>query len=127
MAQAQAKANTTTEDFLHGSKKLGEDLMKTGRNVFLAGLGLVASTEQQARKVFDELVDKGEEFEKDEKKLIARASREAKELGQRVERQVNSTVKSTLHRAGAPSRDEIQELSSRVEALTEKVEALISK
>ena len=127
MAQAQAKATTTTKEFLDGGKKLGEDLMKTGRNVFLAGLGLVASTEQQARKTFDDLVDKGEEYEKDEKKLFARATREAKELGQRVERQVNSTVKSTLNRAGAPSRDEIQELSSRVEALTEKVDALIAK
>ena len=35
MAQAQTKANTTTKEFMDGGKKLGEDLMKTGRNVFV--------------------------------------------------------------------------------------------
>jgi poly(hydroxyalkanoate) granule-associated protein len=112
---------------MDGTKTLADDLMKTGRSVFLAGLGLAASTEERAREVFDEMVAKGEELEKDEKKLVARVTREAKDLGDRVERQVQKTVTSTLNRAGVPSRDEILELTRRVETLTKKVDDLAKK
>ncbi len=118
---------TMTESLVERAKQLGDELKKTGTSVFHAGLGVVAATEEHARDTFHSLAEKGKEVGADEHRLIARATREAKEIGQEIERRVESTVTATLNRAGVPSRDEINQLSSRVEALTRKVDELAAK
>lgn len=123
----KARTTTMTESFVEHAKNLGEDLKKAGTNVLHAGLGVVATTEEHARESFDRMVDKGKEYGSDENLLFSRATREAREIGQQLEHRVEKAVTSTLNRAGVPSRDEINQLSSRVEALTRKVDELASK
>ena len=58
---------------MDSAKGMGDDALKAGRNVWLAGLGAVAYAEEEARDVFDRLVEKGESFEKSDKNLAFQA------------------------------------------------------
>jgi len=124
---AKAQAATMTDSLMDSAKRFGGDLRQTGRDVFLAGLGVVAATEEEARGFFDRMVDKGKTYEQDEDRLFGKAAHEFKELGERLEERVRKSVTTTLNRAGVPSRDEIQRLTERVEVLTRKVDQLASK
>lgn len=124
---AQAKTATMTESFVDNAKRMSEDLLDTGKNVFFAGLGIMATTEERAREVFDQMVDRGQTYEKDDSTLLSRATHEAKEFGGRLEQRAQNILAATLNRANVPSRDEIRHLTERVETLTRKVDALASK
>jgi len=123
----QGQTTMMTQLLSDNARKMGDDLRTGSRNVFLAGLGVYASAWEQARKTYDRMVDKGREYEKEEKSLLIRTSNEIRELTHRLETNVRGTVGTTLHRAGVPSRDEILDLSKRVEELTKKVEDLAAK
>jgi len=120
--------NKRAEKATDQAKKIGDDVVNAGRNVWLAGLGAFSWAEEETRKTFDDLVDRGEKFEKSEKNVVSKtideATTKAKDLGTKVEDTVHDTVTTVLHRAGVPSRDEILTLTSRVEELTKKVEKL---
>jgi poly(hydroxyalkanoate) granule-associated protein len=120
--------NKRVEKATDQAKKLGDDVGNAGRNVWLAGLGTYSWVEEQTRKTFDDMVDRGQKLEKDEKNLVTKtideATTKAKDFGTKVEDTVHDTVTTVLHRAGVPSRDEIQTLITRVEELTKKVETL---
>jgi len=120
-------ASTTTEPVVDNTKKLGDELFGAGRKAYLVGLGAFASAEEQARDLFDQLISKGESFEKDEDRILIRARNEAKEFGGKFETQISRVVSETLTRAGVPSGDEIRKLTQRVEELTSKVEELASR
>lgn len=109
-----------TESWVESTAKVSDDLYKTGRNVYLAGLGAVAMAGEEARSVYDRFVSKGEEYEKRPNALFDKA----KDVGRKVESRVQETVSATLNRAGVPSRDEIHMLVHRVEELTQKVDKL---
>ena len=120
--------NKRVEKATDSAKKLGDDVMNVGRNVWLAGLGAYSWVGEETRKTFDDLVHRGEKFEKDEKNVVTRtidgATTKAKDFGTKVEDTVHDTVTTVLHRAGVPSRDEIRTLIERVEELNKKVEKL---
>ena len=107
---------------------VGDDVVKLGRNFWLAGLGVYSLAEEETRKAVDQLIKRGEKFEKDEKNVVSRtiddATDKAKQLGGKVEDTVQETVTRTLHRAGLPTREEIRVLIDRVEELTTKVDKL---
>lgn len=118
----------TTENVMDNARRVSDDAMKAGRNVWLAGLGAVALAEEEARSLFDRLVVRGEKFEKSDKNLVGKTIEDAadvvKKVGDRVESAVQSTFGVMLNRAGVPSRSEIRTLIDRVEELNKKVEKL---
>ena len=123
-----AKKTTPFDSVRDRAREMGEDVKKTGRNVWLAGLGVVATAEEQARDVYDRMVTKGEEFEnRDDStlgKVVDKTTDRVKTLGRNVEEGVQKSVATVLHRVGIPSQKEIHTLIDRVEELTKKVEAM---
>ena len=110
---------------------MGAELKSYGRNMWLAGLGVVAVVDEEARNVFDQLVSKGEKVEKEiEKKesvfgkTVDNATETFKTMGKKVEDGVQKTTETALHTMGIPTHDEIQTLIRRVEQLTRKVNDL---
>ena len=63
---------TEAKNTIDSAKKVGDDVIKMGRNVWLAGLGMVAYADEEARSLYGKLVDKGETFEKSEKNIVGR-------------------------------------------------------
>ena len=112
-------------------KEMGDEIIHAGRNVWLAGLGVVATVDEQSREMFDQFVTKGRGVEKDlEKKegLFAKSYGQAADMiktaGKQVEDRVQKTTEKALHSIGVPTHGEIQTLIQRVDQLTRKVNTL---
>lgn len=112
-----------TDGVIDSARTMGDELMKTGRNVYLAGLGMVATANDEVRATYTKLVNRGETFEGEENPL-SQATDKARDFARMAEDRVQKTLGATLNRAGVPNRDEIRTLIHRVEELTEKVDRM---
>lgn len=124
----QTKESTPTEN-------LREELSKRGRDVWLAGLGALATVEEEGTKLFSRLVDRGKNFEKergDELKEVGAKAHEQgdealsqlEEVGEETQSLLMDTVDTALERFGVPSRNEVDRLAEKVEELAEQVDTL---
>jgi poly(hydroxyalkanoate) granule-associated protein len=135
---------TTEEEFIMISKvkakvatyPAAENVLKSGHQIWLAGLGAFAAAQAEGAKVFKELVKEGAVVESKGIKLandqiektITKASETfAKARGgfqTRLAQPVTTRVNSGLAKFGLPARNDILELSRRVEELSAQVRAL---
>jgi poly(hydroxyalkanoate) granule-associated protein len=94
--------------------------------VWLAGLGALALTEEEGSKFFRALVKKGEGIEKRSRARLADTMEAARNAPgnamSRIERQVDTTLENVMHRLGVPTRREISSLSRRIEGLAQSME-----
>ncbi|HEX2642773.1 MAG TPA: phasin family protein [Thermoanaerobaculia bacterium] len=115
--------NTTSTD-----KTLQDDLKDSAHRIWLAGLGALAAAEEEGTKVFQRLVERGREWEAkgkvEVKETYEKARTKAESTWGDVGGKVDEAVTSALHRLGVPTRDEIRNLTLKVEELTAKVENL---
>ena len=88
------------------------------QQIWLAGLGALSLAEQGGSRVFRELVEQGEAYEEKGRERVDQVRTGAREGRSRAKSSIKSSVHSTLGRLGVPSREELQELTERVEALT---------
>lgn len=122
---------------------------ENAREVWMAGIGALSTVEEAGQAIFDELVRKGEQWERESRQRLlgakeqaesaaGRARTAAQELGRKpgqlaaeaevqVQRIVEESVEGVLHRIGVPTHDEVRDLIHRVESLTGKVDALTAR
>jgi poly(hydroxyalkanoate) granule-associated protein len=116
-------------------KKLQDELMESAHRIWLAGLGALATAEAEGSKVFSRLVERGKDVETRGKDAAADVKEQAKAKFEDAKSQtgnawsglgdkVDETVTSALHRLGVPTRDEIRNLTQKIEELNAKVEQL---
>jgi len=116
-------------------KDMEKNVSDTARQIWLAGLGALASAKDEGVKIYDTLVEKGTEFEKKGKKEIEALLESAKSMAKETENSVtvkvtetiDDTVKRVLERFDIPSRDEVITLISKIETLAKKVDELSKK
>jgi poly(hydroxyalkanoate) granule-associated protein len=116
-------------------KDMEKNVSDTARQIWLAGLGALASAKDEGVKIYDTLVEKGTEFEKKGKKEIEALLESAKSMAKETENSVSvkvtetidDTVKRVLERFDIPSRDEVITLISKIETLAKKVDELSKK
>lgn len=155
------KANAPKADASAGRKKQDDkkkllDLQRlldfpagvanNAREVWMAGIGALSSVEEAGQALFDELVKKGEAWERDSRqKLVGAKAQAEKTAGKakgvaqemsrkpgelaaatetQIQRVVEDTVEGVLHRIGVPTHDEVQALVRHVDTLAEKVDTL---
>jgi poly(hydroxyalkanoate) granule-associated protein len=94
--------------------------------VWLAGLGALALTEEEGSKFFRALVKKGEGIEKRSRARLSDTMHAARNAPSttlsKIERQVDTTLENVMHRLGVPTRTEINSLSRRIEGLAQSME-----
>lgn len=94
--------------------------------VWLAGLGALALTEEEGSKFFRALVKKGEGIEKRSRARLSdtiEAPRHApSNTMSKLERQVDTTLENVMHRLGVPTQRQINSLSRRIEGLAQSME-----
>lgn len=99
--------------------------------IWLAGLGALAATEQEGSKLFKSLVKRGEGFEKDTRarmEQIVEATKAAPGNAMtRINEGVNDTFTGVMHRLGVPTQREINNLTRRVEVLASRLDKRSSK
>ena len=120
-------------------KDLREELSQSVHKVWLAGLGALSTAGEEGTKLFKNLVEKGEAYEKRSRERLDDVASEVKakvegaadkargsaeSTWDKVESKVDQSVSDALGRFGVPSRDEIATLTKRVEELTAVVEKL---
>ena len=117
------------------NKDFQADLKDSAHKIWLAGLGALSAAEEGGAKVFKNLVERGEAFEKSGRKTYGEAKDKVEETAEKVkdraettwdkvESRLDEAVTAALGRLGVPSRDEIATLTQRVEELTAVVEKL---
>ena len=121
--------NTTTGTTQE--KNVQDDIKDSVHRIWLAGLGALAAAEEEGSKLFSRLVDRGRDVEAKGKVEVDKLKTEAEKVKAKAESTFESwggkfdeTLTSALHRLGVPTRDEIRNLTQRVEELNAKVESL---
>ena len=97
-----------------------EKVVGSVRNIWLAGLGAAVIAQQEGTKMFDTLIHKGEEVQKE---MADKATTTWDDVSHRFDKQ----VAQSLHRIGVPTREEIATLTRRVDALIASVDKLRGK
>lgn len=135
-AGKKAKDQKTSKAFSLGD--LPDEVAGRAREIWLAGLGALASVQEEGGKVFSDLVRKGETWEKDrvkdlgeaKKKVeasVEKAAERGKEARSGIDKRIDSveaSLENVLTRLSGIVRDEVKGLSGRVDKLAHRVEAL---
>ena len=109
------------------------DIKDSFHQVWLAGLGALATAEEEGGKLFKSLVKKGEKYEKSVKVPVDKAAKSVKGTVKDVRSKAGKTMKkfesalddhvdAALHRIGVPTQKEITKLTRKVDRLTKKLE-----
>ncbi len=93
-------------------------LFESARKVLLAYVGGIALAWDELEDLVDRLVDRGEVAEKDARKLLNEMQERRKSVG------LEKRLEELLARMDVPSKADIQALSAKIAALTQKVEEL---
>ena len=114
-------------------KAAKSELSESVHRIWLAGLGALATAEEEGGKLFTTLVSKGKKYETTIKKPVGQATTRVKKKVKEVRGRAGKTVKqiekafdeqvdAALHRVGVPTRKEIAALNRKVQRLTEAIE-----
>ncbi len=102
---------------------------EAAQDIYLAGLGAVATAGEEGTRLFEDLVKKGRALEKTGRARVEQALDRARGLRGDARKAVakataplDEGMTSAMHRLGVPTRREIQSLTRRVEELTRVVE-----
>jgi len=112
-------------------KKLQDELKDSVHRIWLAGLGALAAAEEEGGKIFTRLVERGRDVESRGKVEVDKVKSEVDRMKTKAENtfeswgdKLDEKLTAALHRLGVPTRDEIRNLTQRVEELNAKVEQL---
>ncbi len=109
----------------------GRQMVGMGHEIWLAGLGAVATMEEEGTSLFSTLVTRGEKLETEGKKKLIAVREDVTGRQKAISHTVEGTVYEPLLRAmsrfGVPTRGEIKDLTSKVDALTHQVDLLVTK
>lgn len=113
-------------------KNIQNELKDSAHKIWLAGLGALATAEEEGSKLFKNLVERGEGWESKNKErweemkegvkskideTTGKAKDEAEGAWDKVEGRIEDAVGAAFQKAGVPSREEIATLTKRVDEL----------
>jgi len=108
-------------------------LTDTAKDVWYAGLGLFSSIEKEGEKLFNQFKDKGKDLEKTGSDLAKKGQAFEKKAKEKAEKlpnpfdYVEDTFKKVVEKIDFASNKEVNELSQKVDKLTEIVATLAKK
>jgi len=112
-----------------------EPVVDALRQIWLAGLGALASAGQQGERLFHTLVEKGKEYEpivyehgkkagEEMKHLAGEVGTRLKGLAGKAEDALDDKISAALQRMGFPTKDDIAALSQKIDELTARFDQM---
>jgi poly(hydroxyalkanoate) granule-associated protein len=122
-------SNLPLEVFNRSTEMVGKS-----RDVWMAGLGALAAAQEEGGSYFNNLVARGQKLESRGMKQVeavrdelnARQHEIQKDVSDRVEG-VSEPLLNALKRFGVPTRAEVRDLAASVDALSKKVDSLLTR
>lgn len=126
--KAGASADATAQ-----AERLSKSLSESAQQVWLAGVGAFSRAQAEGTKVFEGLVKEGLSLEQQVRKLaggradivrdavesrVGQARERATDTWDKLEKVFEDRVQRALVKLGVPSREDLNDLSKRVEGLT---------
>ena len=112
-------------------KNVQDEIKESVHRIWLAGLGALAAAEEEGGKIFSRLVDRGRDVESRGKVEVDKVKSEVDRMKTKAEStfeswgdKLDEKLTAALHRLGVPTRDEIRNLTKKVEDLNAKIEQL---
>ncbi|MGR5875268.1 phasin family protein [Bacillus pacificus] len=78
------------------------------------GLGMIATTQEQAKKIADELVKRGELSQEESKEFVKEMYEKGKETKLELEQLINTKTKEVLGELNLATKEDIQRLEQRI-------------
>lgn len=103
---------------------LQDRLRASGRNLWLAGLGVISSVEEGGTGLFDQLVTRGRRAEAENRKRLSQAKDDLESTADALTDKWDRRVASVLQGVGVPSRLQVEMLTERVDKLVNQVDRL---
>jgi poly(hydroxyalkanoate) granule-associated protein len=129
MSPVKATAQKAT-DSLNGQNPV----VKIVRTVMLAAIGAVALSKEEIEAIVNRLIEKGEIAESDGRELISdllergkKGTGEAVGKVEKVDGILDQRIESILNRMNIPSKGDVESLSRKIGALSQKVDDLNKK
>lgn len=130
-----AKTNGTKPQMIEVVEEKQNVVIGSAHKVMLVGLGFVSlgqdtldETQDWFVESFDKLVERGETLEKDGRKMIndmfKRRKNQAQKATDKAETELDRRLEDLFARMNVPTRDDIKELTTKVNALSRKVDDL---
>jgi poly(hydroxyalkanoate) granule-associated protein len=127
-----------TDDDNSSQKHLSKKIKDSARQIWLAGLGAYTKAEEDAGKVFEKLVQEGEDIEKKTRGVLEKQFKAVEDRVVEVKGRANTTmdklesvfderVSKALDRLRVPNYLEFKLLKEEVESLKARVKELESK
>lgn len=142
MAKPRLKKRSAPEAAAADVRGVGKTVMDSAQQIWLAGLGAFAKAQEEGGKLFEALVKEGAALDAKTRKFTEARVNEARgnvesTLGQvrersqetwdKLEKVFEDRVARALGRLGIPGRDELRNLTGRVEELSREVRKLGEK
>ena len=123
--------NQTTTEAPQDKNNVQEEIKDSVHRIWLAGLGALAAAEEEGSKLFSRLVDRGRDVESKGKVEVDKMKVDVDRFKAKAENafetwgdKFDEKLTATLRRLGVPTRDEIRNLTQKIEELNAKVEQM---
>ncbi|WP_163971430.1 phasin family protein [Oceanobacillus halotolerans] len=97
-------------------------MRSTIRKGLALGLGLAVTSKEQAQKVVDELVERGELSKQESKEFFNELLEKGKETQKQVDEKIQHKLNQLLDEANLATKEEVDALKERVEELEKQLE-----
>lgn len=129
-----AAGTNQTADFQAKAEQMSKSIVDSAQQIWMAGMGAFNRAQGEGSKLFEALVKEGMNIEQHTRKLagggveavrdavetrVGVARERATDTWDRLEKVFEERVQRALNRLGVPSREDLSDLTSRVNSLTD--------
>lgn len=119
---------------MENQKDIREFAKESAHKLVLAGLGAVSLASEKGRRFFEDLIQKGRDVEAKSKESaeskqdkMAEIKKMAETYGKTFESTMDEKLKKVIDKIGIPTKQDISNLTRRVETLMANVEGILLK
>lgn len=105
-------------------KEEKNSMLEAARKVLMAGIGAIALGKDEVEDFVDRLIERGEIADQDGRKLVRDVMDRRKKDAERAEDELSKRVENALDRMNVPSKADIDALSDKITALSQKIDEL---